>query len=61
MTEEEQTLFNDYQEELEKCYYLANDLDNLNPDLKGAYMGTPSERILRQLQHLNINLPLKTK
>lgn len=35
--------------EVEKCYKIANILDSLNPTLEGAFTGTPSERIERQL------------
>lgn len=52
MTEEE--LLKDYQEELEKCFDLAQRLDALNPELVGAFTGTPSQRIERQLYALGI-------
>lgn len=38
------------QEEVHKCYILANKLDSMNPTLKDAFTGTPSERIERQLK-----------
>ena len=53
MTEQEELLKN-YQEEIEKCFQLAQRLDALNPDLAGAFTGTPSERIERQLIALGI-------
>jgi len=53
MTEQEE-LIKDYQEEIEKCFQLAQRLDALNPDLAGAFTGTPSERIERQLYSLGI-------
>ncbi len=53
MTEKEQ-LIKDYQEELEKCWELAQRLDALNPELPGAFTGTPSLRIERQLYSLGI-------
>jgi hypothetical protein len=53
MTEQEQ-LLKDYQEELEKCFQLAQRLDALNPELVGAFTGSPSHRIERQLYALGI-------
>ena len=53
MTEQEE-LIKDYQEEIEKCFQLAQRLDALNPDLAGAFTGTPSERIERQLYALGV-------
>ena len=53
MTEQEELLKN-YQEEIEKCFQLAQRLDALNPDLAGAFTGSPSERIERQLYTLGI-------
>jgi hypothetical protein len=53
MTEQEE-LIKDYQEEIEKCFQLAQRLDALNPELAGAFTGTPSERIERQLYTLGI-------
>ena len=40
MTEEEQELLNDYQQEVEKCWKIAQKLDALNPELIGAFTGT---------------------
>ena len=42
MTEEEQELLNDYQQEVEKCFNIAQKLDAFNPELAGAFTGTPS-------------------
>jgi Asp-tRNA(Asn)/Glu-tRNA(Gln) amidotransferase C subunit len=53
MTEQEE-LLKKYQEELEKCFDLAQQLDALNPDLAGTFTGTPSERIERQLYALGV-------
>ena len=49
MTDEELQLLKDYKQEVEKCYQIANKLDNLNPELIGSFTGTPSERIENQL------------
>jgi hypothetical protein len=58
MTElEEQLLKEDMkelQEELAECYDLATRIDALNPELEGAFTGTPNERIERQLIALGI-------
>jgi hypothetical protein len=58
MTEqEEQLLKEDYkelEEEVEKCFDLAQRLDALNPELAGAFTGSPSQRIERQLYALGI-------
>lgn len=54
MTEEEQKLLDKYQEEIEKCFKIAQKLDALNPELACAFTGTPSERIERQLYTLGI-------
>lgn len=58
MTElEEQLLKEDYKEvleELERCFDLAQRLDALNPELPGAFTGTPGQRIERQLYALGI-------
>ena len=53
MTEQEE-LLKDYQKEVEKCWELAQKLDALNPELVGAFTGTPSQRIERQLYALGI-------
>lgn len=39
-----------FQEELDKCFDLAQRLDSLNPEIEGAFTGSPSERIKRQLK-----------
>ena len=54
MTSEEQELLNSFQEELEKCFQIAQRLDALNPELEGAFTGSPSLRIERQLYALGI-------
>ena len=54
MTDEQQELLNHYQQEVEKCWNIAQKLDTLNPELVGAFTGTPSERIERQLYALGI-------
>lgn len=54
MTEEQQELLNDYQEEIEKCFRIAQKLDALNPELLASFTGSPSERIERQLYALGI-------
>ena len=53
MTEQEELLKN-YQQEVEKCWKLAQKLDALNPELVGDFTGTPSERIEQQLYALGI-------
>jgi hypothetical protein len=54
MTDEQQELLKDYQEEVEKCFKIAQKLDALNPELAGAFSGNPSDRIKRQLTALGI-------
>jgi len=54
--DEEQELRLQYQEEVENCFKIAQKLDAINPDLKGSFTGTPSERIVRQLNSLGIYL-----
>ncbi len=54
---EAQLLKEDYkelEEEVEKCFDLAQRLDALNPELAGAFTGSPSQRIERQLYALGI-------
>ena len=51
---EQQELLNSFQQEVEKCFNIAQKLDALNPELVGAFRGTPSERIERQLYALGI-------
>lgn len=38
------------QEEIGKCFDLAQRLDSLDPEIEGAFTGPPSERIERQLK-----------
>ena len=52
MTSEEKEMIQLYKRELEKCFILAQKLDKLNPDILGAFTGSPSERIERQMLHL---------
>ena len=54
MTDEQQELLNSFQEEIEKCFVIAQKLDMLNPELARAFTGTPSLRITRQLYALGI-------
>lgn len=54
MTEEQEELLKDYQEEIEKCWKLAQRLDSLYPQLHGTFTGIPSERIKRQLIALGV-------
>ncbi len=54
--DEEKEMCQKYQEEVENCFKIAQKLDALNPDLKGSFTGTPSERITRQLNSLGIYL-----
>jgi hypothetical protein len=54
MTDEQQELLNSFQEEVEKCFVIAQKLDALNPELARAFTGTPSLRITRQLYALGI-------
>ena len=54
MTGKQRELLNSFQEEIEKCFNIAQKLDALNPELAGAFTGTPSERIERQLYALGI-------
>lgn len=49
MTYEENELLNEYRSEIEQCFDLAQELDKRHPQLRGAFTGTPSERIRRQL------------
>lgn len=51
---EEQELLNDYREEVEKCFEIAQKLDALHPELPCTFTGTPSERIKRHLYALGI-------
>ena len=53
MTEQEE-LLKKYQQEVEKCWKLAQRLDALNPELASDFTGTPSERIEQQLCALGL-------
>ena len=52
MTFEDKEVLQLYQRELEKCFILAQKLDNMNPSIPGAFTGSPSERIERQMLSL---------
>lgn len=41
-------------QEVVKLFDLAQLVDSLNPTLPGAFTGTPSERLKRQLEYHNI-------
>lgn len=53
MTDEIRELLNAYQEEVEKCYEIAQKLDAIN-STRISFTGSPSERIKRQLYMLGI-------
>lgn len=55
MTFEDKELIQLYQRELEKCFILAQKLDKLNPNIPGAFTGSPSDRIERQMLSLYSN------
>ena len=40
---------NEMRKEVERCFDIAQALDAMNPTLEGAFTGTPSARIQRQL------------
>ena len=46
---EHDTIMSSYQAEAERCFAIAQRLDAMRPDEPGAFTGTPSERIQRQL------------
>jgi len=50
MTDKDQERLDAYQAELEKLNDIALRLDSQNPELPGAFTGTISERIERQLR-----------
>ena len=52
MTKEYKEVIELYRRELEKCFILAQRLDAMNPEVQGAFTGTPSERIERQMLYL---------
>jgi len=54
MTEEEKELYDSFREEVEKCYEVANSLCQINPEIYGTWVGSPSERIKAQLKFMNI-------
>jgi hypothetical protein len=49
MTHEEKELIEQFRQEVENCFEIANRLDEANPTLEGAFRGSPSDRIWRQL------------
>lgn len=46
---EHAALLEQYKAEVQKCFDLAQRMDALEPVVPGAFTGTPSERIARQL------------
>lgn len=44
----------EYMQECERCFNIAQKLDTCNPDICCAFAGTPSERIERQLKAQNV-------
>jgi len=54
MNTEQEKLLKEYQEEVEKCWKLAQQLDALYPDNSGTFTGTPSDRIKHQLYAFGI-------
>ena len=44
-------LLEEYKNETERCYEIAQRLDALNPEVPDAFIGNPSERIERQLKY----------
>jgi hypothetical protein len=54
MTDEQQEILACFQQEVNKCFQIAQRLDALNPELEGAFTGSPSLRIERQLYALGI-------
>lgn len=54
ITKEHFDLLRAFQAENKKCYDIANRLDAFNPEIPGAFTGTPSDRILRQITAQNI-------
>lgn len=53
---EVRSVMNDIYDEYKACVEIAQRLDAGNPELPGAFTGTPSERIWRQLAAKNIPL-----
>jgi hypothetical protein len=49
LASEYQEAAEDMRKEVERCFDIAQALDAMNPTLSGAFTGTPSERIQRQL------------
>ena len=49
LAEEHADAANEMRKEVERCFDIAQVLDAMNPTLEGAFTGTPSARIQRQL------------
>lgn len=49
-----QEMLEEYRVEVEACFKIAQRLDSMNPELEGAFTGTPSESINRQLKAIGI-------
>jgi hypothetical protein len=49
LANEHASMAEDLRKEVERCFDIAQVLDAMNPTLPGAFTGTPSERIQRQM------------
>ncbi len=49
LANEHATIAEELRREVERCFDIAQALDAMNPALPGAFTGTPSERIQRQM------------
>lgn len=49
LANEHATMADELRKEVERCFDIAQALDAMNPTLLGAFTGTPSERIQRQM------------
>lgn len=49
LANEHTALFEEFRAEVQRCFDLAQRMDSLEPGIPGAFTGTPSERIARQL------------
>lgn len=58
---EVRTVPNDIFDDYFKCVEIAERLDACNPELRGAFSGTTSERIWRQLAARNLPLFRETE
>lgn len=52
MTNEEKELYNAYKTQCDALWHIVQRLDVFFPETKDAFIGTPSERIARQLNKL---------